>query len=167
MRRAGHALLLALALGLPALAVQLSRPVPRLGADAVEYYAHLRSLYFDHDVDFANEFEHFGILERWDKQRPTVTGHRRTIFSVGPALLWMPFYAAGDVVARLRGDVADGYSSAHIRATCLGSLAYGVAGCCCCTGCSRPGCRARRRSAPSRSRSTPRSCGGTWSTSRS
>ncbi len=122
------ALLLALALGLPALVVQLSRPVPRLGADAIEYYAHLRSLYFDRDVDFANEFEHFGILERWDKLRPTVTGHRRTIFSVGPALLWLPFYAAGDLVARAQGAGEDGYSPAHIRAVCLGSLFYGVAG---------------------------------------
>jgi hypothetical protein len=120
--------LLALVLGGPALAVQLLSPVPRLDADAVEYYSHLRSLYFDHDVDFANEFEHFGILSRWDKAQPTATGHRRTVFSVGPALLWMPFYAAGDQVARARGDVQDGYSPSHIRAVCLGSLAYGLIG---------------------------------------
>lgn len=120
--------LLALLLAGPALAVQLLLPVPRLDADAVEYYSHLRSLYFDHDVDFANEFAHFGILSRWDKAQPTATGHRRTVFSVGPALLWMPFYAAGDLVARLRGDVQEGYSPAHIRAVCLGSLVYGVLG---------------------------------------
>lgn len=124
LRRAG----LALVLGLPPLAVQLALPVPRLGADAVEYWAHLRSLYQDHDLDFANEFAHFGILERYDKIRPTVTGHRRTIFSVGPALLWLPFYAAGDLVARAQGDVQDGYAPAHLRAVCLGSLVYGVAG---------------------------------------
>lgn len=120
--------LLALLLGGPALAVQLLSPVPRLDADAVEYYSHLRSLYFDRDVDFANEFAHFGILTRWDKSQPTVTGHRRTVFSVGPALLWMPFYAGGDLLARARGDVQDGYSPAHIRAVCLGSLVYGVMG---------------------------------------
>ena len=120
--------LLALLLGGPALAVQLASPVPRLDADAVEYYSHLRSLYFDRDVDFADEFAHFGILTRWDKSQPTVTGHRRTVFSVGPALLWMPFYAVGDLVARTRGDVLDGYSASHIRAVCLGSLFYGVLG---------------------------------------
>ena len=123
-----RAALLALVLGGPALAVQLLAPVPRLDADAVEYYSHLRSLYFDHDVDFANEFEHFGILSRWDKAQPTATGHRRTVFSVGPALLWMPFYAAGDQVARALGDVQDGYSPSHIRAVCLGSLVYGLIG---------------------------------------
>lgn len=120
--------LFALALFLPALFAQLSRDAPRLDADAVEYYAHLRSLYYDRDLDFANEFEHFGILTRGDKTNPTSTGHRRTIFSVGPALLWMPFYAVGDVVARVAGDTEDGYSPWHVRAVCFGSLLYIVIG---------------------------------------
>lgn len=115
-------------LALPMLVAQWGLPVPRLDADAVEYFSHVRSLYFDHDLDFANEFTHFGILTRGDKRQPTVTGHRRTIFSVGPALLWMPFYAVGDLVARAEGRVEDGYSPAHIRSVTLGSLAYGVAG---------------------------------------
>lgn len=121
-------LLLAVALFVPALLAQFSRDAPRLDADAVEYYAHLRSLYYDRDLDFANEFEHFGILTRGDKTNPTPTGHRRTIFSVGPALLWMPFYAAGDVVARAAGEPEQGYSRWHIRAVCLGSLVYVVIG---------------------------------------
>jgi hypothetical protein len=124
--RAG--VLLALLLALPPLLAQLALPVPRIDADAVEYYSHLRSLYFDHDVDLANEFDHFGILSRYDKIRPTPTGHRRTIFSVGPALLWMPFYAAGDLVARVEGAVEEGYSPAHIRAVCIGSLCYVLLG---------------------------------------
>jgi len=121
-------LLLALLLGLPGLVEQLHFPAPRLDSDAVEYFSHVRSLYFDHDLDFTNEFEHFGILGRGDKVQPTATGHRRTIFSVGPALLWLPFYAVGDGLARLRGTVEDGYSSLHIRAVCLASLFYGVLG---------------------------------------
>jgi len=51
---AARGALLALLLGGPALAVQLLSPPPRLDADAVEYYSHLRSLYFDHDLDCAN-----------------------------------------------------------------------------------------------------------------
>jgi hypothetical protein len=123
-----RAALLAIVLGIPPLLVQSRLPAPRLDADAVEYYAQVRSLYFDHDLDFANEFEHFGILDRSDKRVTTPTGHRRTIFSVGPALLWMPFYAAGDLWARARGSVADGYSEAHIRSVCLASLVYGLLG---------------------------------------
>jgi 4-amino-4-deoxy-L-arabinose transferase-like glycosyltransferase len=121
-------LVVAFVLAVPPLVDQLARPAPRLDADAVEYFSHLRSLYFDHDLDFANEFEHFGLMTRWDKVQPTPTGHRRTIFSVGPALAWMPFYALGDLVARARGAVEDGYSPDHIRAAALGSLAYGVLG---------------------------------------
>ena len=34
-------------LALPSLLLQLALPVPRLDADAVEYYSHLRSLYVD------------------------------------------------------------------------------------------------------------------------
>jgi hypothetical protein len=127
-RARGGPWLLALALLLPCLAVQLRAPVPRIDADAVEYYTHLRSLYFDQDLEFTNEFAHFGILERGDKAQPTATGHRRTIFSVGPALLWMPFYAAGDALARLQGAVEDGYSAAHVRAVMVGSLLYAVLG---------------------------------------
>jgi hypothetical protein len=114
--------------GLPALVFQLLAPAPRVDADAIEYYAHLRSLYFDADVRFDNEFRHFGILERWDKTNPTLTGYRRTNFSVGPALMWMPFYAVGDGIARLRGDAEDGYSDAHRRAAALGSWFWGLAG---------------------------------------
>lgn len=125
MKRLG---LLLLVLGLPPLVIQLRTPVPRLDADAVEYYSHLRSLYFDHDLDFADEFAHFGILTRYDKIQPTATGHRRTIFSVGPALLWLPFYAVGDLVARAAGRVEDGYSVFHIRAVMLGSLFYALLG---------------------------------------
>ena len=119
---------LALLAGLPALVFQLLLPPPRVDADAVEYYAHLRSLYFDSDVQFENEFRYYGILDRWDKTNPTVTGHRRTNFSVGPALLWLPFYAVGDGVARLVGDAEDGYSGMHRRAAALGSLFWGMAG---------------------------------------
>lgn len=115
-------------LGLPPLVLQLRAPVPRLDADAVEYYSHLRSLYFDQDLDFANEFRHFGILDRGDKRQLTATGHRRTIFAVGPSLMWLPFYAAGDAVARVRGTTEDGYSAVHIRAVTLASLFYGICG---------------------------------------
>lgn len=124
--RLGWALLLLLTV--PSLLLQWRAGVPRIDADAVEYYAHLRSLYFDGDVSFANEFTYFGIADRWDKTNPTPTGYRRTNFSVGPALFWMPFYAAGDLVARLQADVQNGYSPSHIRAVCLGSLFYAVLG---------------------------------------
>ena len=120
-------LILGLLLLVP-LALQLMRPVPRIGADAIEYYSLLHSLYFDHDLRLDNEYAHFNILNRGDKVHLTATGYRRTIFSIGPAVLWLPFFALGDVVARARGAVQDGYSPAHIRAVMLASLVYGSIG---------------------------------------
>lgn len=120
--------LLGLLLLVPTLAAQLRLAVPRIDSDAVEYYSQLRSLYFDRDLDLTNEFDHFGVLTRGDKAQPTQTGLRRSIYPIGPALLWMPFYAAGDLAARAQGRVEDGYSPAHIRAVCVGSLMYGVCG---------------------------------------
>jgi len=127
LSRAREWLILGLLLLLP-LALQLARPVPRIGADAIEYYSLLHSLYFDHDLQLDNEYAHFNILNRGDKVHLTATGYRRTIFSIGPALLWLPFFALGDLIARLRGAVEDGYSPTHIRAVMLASFAYGAIG---------------------------------------
>jgi hypothetical protein len=113
---------------LPPLLAQWLRPVPRITADAIEYYSLLHTLYCDRDLHLDNEYEHFGVLGRWDKTEPTATGYRRTMYPIGPALAWLPFFALGDGWARLTGAVADGYSEAHIRAATLGSLVYGLIG---------------------------------------
>ena len=110
------------------LAVQCARPVPRIGADAIEYYSQVRSLALDHDLRLDNEYAHFNILNRGDKVHPTATGHRRTVFSVGTALLWLPFFYLGHTTAWLTGQPLDGYSPAHIRSVMLGSLTFGLVG---------------------------------------
>lgn len=122
------ALGLGLALLLPALLLLLSERAPELGPDATEYFSQLRSLYFDHDLDLGNEFEHYGLLTRYDKAKPTLTGYRRTLYAVGPALFWLPFYAAGDLWALASGAARDGYGPAYLRALALGSLVYVVLG---------------------------------------
>jgi hypothetical protein len=110
------------------LAAQLARPVPRIGADAIEYYSQVRSLALDGDLRLDEEYTHFNILTRGDKVQPTATGYRRTVFSVGTALLWLPFFYVGHFVAWLTGQALDGYSAAHVRSVMLGSLAFGLAG---------------------------------------
>lgn len=102
----------------------------RIGGDGVMYFVYTRSLVFDHDLDFTNEYEHFGLLTRGDLSMPTPTGLRRSIFAVGPGLLALPFYLIGHGVAQLlpafgQDVVRDGYSSPYTNAVGLSGLAYG------------------------------------------
>jgi hypothetical protein len=107
-------------------------------SDEVQYYAYLRSLWFDHDVSFENEYQHFydagvahddGFHETF-LERQTETGRRLTFATIGAALLWSPFYAIGDVVAHVRHAMGaaietDGYSAPYIAAVSYGSAVYG------------------------------------------
>jgi hypothetical protein len=107
-------------------------------SDEVQYYAFLRSLWFDHDLSFENEFQHFydngvvhtkGFHETF-LEDTTETGLRKTFGTIGAALLWSPFYAISDAIVHTRramGDPveADGYSPPYIAAVAYGSAVYG------------------------------------------
>jgi hypothetical protein len=104
----------------------------RISGDGVNYYVYVRSLAKDADVDFTNEYTHYGLIERADLAIKTRTGLRRSIFAVGPGLVWIPFFAAGEVLARtasLLGAGVDlsGYGPYHVNAVALGSLLLGFA----------------------------------------
>jgi hypothetical protein len=104
----------------------------RIAGDGVSYYVYVRSLLKDADLDFTNEYTHYEMIDRADLKVPTRTGLRRSIFSAGPGLAWIPFFAAGEVVGRvhraLGGEVdLSGYGPVHVNAVALGSLLYGFA----------------------------------------
>jgi len=68
-----------------------------LDGDAIQYYAYLRSLVFDGDLDFRNEYaalypEPAGAGHSTWLEKRTPTGRLPNMMSVGPALLWTPFY---------------------------------------------------------------------------
>ena len=122
-----------LAVGLLAL-LTLPAVTPRIYAsDEVEYFAFLRSLAFDHDLSFENEYRHFadagaggaGFTETFLGERYTRAGRRLNFATIGPAILWAPFYAAGHLAAGILGAPQDGYSQPYITAVALGSLVYG------------------------------------------
>src|SRR6476469_4344405 len=77
-------------------------------SDEVEYFSYLRSLWFDHDVSFENEYQYFydhRIAQSEDfhhtfLELETPAGRRINYGTLGCAVLWSPFYAVGDVVAR-------------------------------------------------------------------
>jgi hypothetical protein len=119
--------------------LSLPAVTPRLYAsDEVQYFAYLRSLWFDRDVSFENEYRHFydagiaaspGFHETF-LERTTETGRRINFGTIGCALLWAPFYAIGDVAARVlhatgRPVAVDGYSSPYVMAVAYASAFYG------------------------------------------
>ena len=102
-------------------------------SDEIQYFAYLRSLWFDHDLSFENEYQHFydlgiarsdGFHETF-LERTTDTGRRINFGTIGCAILWAPFYAVGDLAARLSGAPADGFSKPYVAAVAYGSAVYG------------------------------------------
>ena len=136
-RGAWIALILAGVLALPLATSRL------YASDEIQYFAYLRSLWFDRDLSFDNEYRHFhdrGIAVAWSfreayLERTTATGLRYNYGTIGAAILWAPFYAAADAAARagraLGAPVAvDGFSRPYLRAVAYGSAVYGFLAVC-------------------------------------
>ena len=114
--------------------LSLPAVTPRIySSDEIQYFAYLRSLWFDHDLSFENEYRYFydhGIA-RSDGFRETFlelqtdTGRRVNFGTIGCAILWSPFYAVGDLVARATGAPRDGFSGPYLAAVAYGSAVYG------------------------------------------
>jgi hypothetical protein len=131
-RRAGLVLTLLFIASLPAV-------TPRIYAsDEIEYFSFLRSLWFDHDLSFDNEYRYFydsglgrsDLFHQTFLEDTTPTGRRRNFGTIGCAILWAPFYAAGDLVAHGLAAAGyavatDGYSRPYVAAVAIGSAFYG------------------------------------------
>ena len=129
-RAAGLVLSALFTLGL-ALQLQLGA---RLQSDGFYYFAYLRSMAFDRDVNFMNDYRMLGLGDKPHLFQPTRTGYAESAWTIGPAIVWSPFFAVGHVVAtRLHAkglDVAtDGTSFPYRQAVCVASLFYGLLGC--------------------------------------
>jgi len=113
-----------------------------LGGDAIYYYATLRSLAIDHNLDFKNEYEYF------HSQTSNFTGNRKipaipdqnpitkklpAKYPIGTAILLIPFFllAHGLVIMlqTLGFDLQlDGYNIIYQIISALGSLIYAFFG---------------------------------------
>ncbi|MFN8568944.1 MAG: hypothetical protein U0Z44_15830 [Kouleothrix sp.] len=124
--------------------------LPRIYAtDEVQYYAYLRSVYFDGDLDFRNEYEHFAeigarqtppdlavrnALLREDAQNPNPrTGKLRNVAPIGSAIMWAPGFVAADLGvlaanALGAGIARDGYSRPYVWSVCFMSALYTLGG---------------------------------------
>lgn len=121
-------LLVAFALTLPVVTTRL------YASDEIQYYAWLRSIAFDHDADFQNEYQRF-----WDDgiahdagfhetflERTNEAGRRINFAPIGTAVLWSPFFAIGHAAAIATHQPADGFSHPYIAAVTYGSAVYGL-----------------------------------------
>ncbi|MGH9332965.1 MAG: hypothetical protein ACRD21_04360 [Vicinamibacteria bacterium] len=64
----------------------------RVASDGIFYYAPLRSLAIDFDLDFENEYRVLGAEPGYF--HPTTTGRLPNNYSIGPAFLWAPWFLA-------------------------------------------------------------------------
>ena len=105
----------------------------RLQSDGFYYYAYLRSLVFDRDVNFTNDYRMIGLGDKPHLFTPTPTGYAQSAWTIGPAIVWSPFFAAGHVVATTlaaRGAAVstDGTAYPYRQAVCIAGLFYGLLG---------------------------------------
>jgi hypothetical protein len=97
--------------------------------DGFQYYCYLPSLALDRDLDFTDEY----ALGRPDyRESPftavvPATGRPANAWTVGPAVLWAPFFLFGLLLEAIAGDVT-GFSMWCQWPVYLGSLVYGLAG---------------------------------------
>jgi Flp pilus assembly protein TadD len=88
--------------------------------DDAGYYAYLRSLFFDGDLDFINE-RHYAHAEKL-----TSTGYVFNNWQIGQGLLFFPFFIIGHLLALLYGALGypvavDGYSAPYLLSTAVAS----------------------------------------------
>jgi hypothetical protein len=108
-------------------------PLPRvdghlIGSDGLRYYAIVRSIVLDHDLDFTNEYERLGI-----PIEPTATRLPANPFAIGSALLWLPFFCLAHVISLVLAQLGvatpvDGVGYLYESAVCIGTIGYASAG---------------------------------------
>ena len=122
------------------LTLPLSNPWVR--GDGVGYYAYARAMLIEHRLDFRKDWEHGNesfTMSRLDAQgrvlptQYTSTGHLDNHFSIGPAILWIPFLLLAHLATQIDhifgGHIpANGFSFPYTLAMCLGTACYGFLG---------------------------------------
>src|SRR5205823_3079 len=102
----------------------------------------LRSLRFDGDLDFANDYRRFTELNPKSgidtsllqpNRIRKATGLYGNVAPVGSALMWAPFFLAADALVHAADALgaripADGFSPPYIYAVCYASALYGLLG---------------------------------------
>src|SRR5260221_5875124 len=99
-----------------------------VGSDGIRYYAITRSLVFDRDLDFADDYRLLGAVSQ-----PTATGRPANAQGMGSSILWLPFFLVAHVAAlavhRFGLPVStNGGGNLYESAACLGTVVYATLG---------------------------------------
>ena len=100
-----------------------------LGLDGKGYFSYLRSFVFDRDLDFRNEYD---VLDEPREETPS-TGLPINPYSVGPALLWAPFYLSAHLLSLMAHGVGvqvdtSGYGLVYQSAVGIATIVYATLG---------------------------------------
>lgn len=94
-------------------------------------YAWSRSILFDGDVDFTNDFARLGSIPGDDSIRFHAlvgSGRPGNPFGMGAGLLWMPYVLVAQLGSLVSGSGGPpGYGDLHILAASTGTVIYGLA----------------------------------------
>ncbi|MEE2752550.1 MAG: tetratricopeptide repeat protein [Candidatus Latescibacterota bacterium] len=105
----------------------LEKPGQRIrGSDSIGYYVYLPSIFLDGDLDLADDFRKLGGDEMF--LFPAPNGRAGNPYSVGPSILWTPWFTLGHLVALVTSYPADGFSAPYYFLVYLGNSLYVLIG---------------------------------------
>ena len=92
-----------------------SPPTQHPGSDGFYTWLYTRSIVYDHDIDFTNDYAVCG--DPYGKNIDRGTGHPDNPFYVGPTVIWAPLFTALRVVIHVPDS-----ASADVKAGCTGPV---------------------------------------------
>ena len=115
---------------------------PLVHGDGVGYYAYLRAPLIQHNLRFEEDWRHanlgFAEARLNSENQPhadqyTSTGYISNLFTVGPAILWTPFFLMAHLAVvvgdKFGGHIpADGFSLPYRVLVAFGTAFYGFCG---------------------------------------
>jgi hypothetical protein len=98
----------------------------RVASDGIFYFAPLRSMVVDFDLDFENEYRVLGAMPGYFQR--TTTGRLPNNYSLGPAFLWLPAYLFAHALGLLGLYRPTGFGYPYFTAVATATAVGGFAG---------------------------------------
>ena len=114
---------------LPLVLAALYLQPQRVASDGIFYYSPLHSLVVDGDLDFENEYRVLGAPAGYFQR--TETGRLPNNFSIGPALLWLPWFVLAHILGAIGLYRPTGFGYPYFTAIATGTVAAGFVGVVC------------------------------------